>query len=655
MSQDATSFPHLLSPITINRTTVKNRIVSSGHGTRLVEDHVIGDRLHAYHAARAKGGAGLIITEAAMVVDSTVASGAHLVISDDRAIPSFRRLAETLHDHDCALFGQLFHLGLEQTNDADGRRAVAYGPSVAPSERYHTAAREMPLAMVRDLVTRYADAAARMKSAGLDGVEVAASHGYLVAQFLSPRLNRRSDDYGGSFANRMRFLLEILDAVRERIGPDMAMGMRISGDEFVAEGLDADDVIAICKDAASASDLDYFNVTSGSSRQIGAATFIVPPMGTEMALTAPLAASLKQHVSQPVIAVGRINHAPTAEQVIASGQADLCGMTRAMICDPDMPRKVTEGRLEDVRTCIACNQACIDRMHRGLGISCIQHPETGRELSHGTRRPATRRKRVIVAGGGPAGMKAAAVAAERGHEVTLYERENRLGGQVLLAQLLPGRAEFGGIVPNLTREMELAGVEVVTGRAIERADIETEAPDAVIVATGGKVLRPEFEGMDEAHVLDPWQVLEGANTGRRVVIADWRCDWIGLGLAEKLARDGCHVRLASTGHVAGETIPRYTRDVWLGTLHSLGVEMIPLVRLFGADSTTAFFQHMASGEPVICDNVDTLIAAQGHEPVTTLERELEDWQGDVHVIGDCLAPRTAEEAIVEGLEAAQAL
>ncbi|MGH6719787.1 MAG: FAD-dependent oxidoreductase, partial [Alphaproteobacteria bacterium] len=345
-----------------------------------------------------------------------------------------------------------------------------------------------------------------------------------------------------------------------------------------------------------------------------------------------------------------------AERIIAEGRADLCGITGAMIADPEMPNKAAAGRADDIRACIACNQACIGHFHLGFPISCIQHPETGRELAYGTRRPAAAGRKVLVAGGGPGGMKAAAVAAERGHEVTLYERTGQLGGQVLLAQLLPGRAEFGGLATNLAREVAQAGVRVVRNTEVTPALIQRETPDAVIVATGGRPRRPPVEGEADAHVVDAWQVLKGeANVGKSVVVADWRCDWIGLGIAEKLARDGCRVRLAVNGYMPGEMIHRYVRDQWVGTLHKLGVEVIPYARLYGVDAQTVYLQHATSGEAILCEDVDTLVLAQGHDREATLGDALEDYAGELHVIGDCLAARTAEEAVLEGLKAGTAV
>ena len=653
---DAARFPNLLSPLSIGPVKLRNRIVSTGHGTRLAAGRIASDALVAYHEARARGGAGLIITEAGMIDEAGVYSDTMLVVDNDRIIPSLTRLAEAVHRHGCALFGQLFHLGLEQANDLDGRRPAALGPSGGVSERYHVSGRQMSLAKIQELIGKYGAAAKRMQTAGLDGIEVAASHGYLIAQFLSPQINQRRDDYGGSFENRMRFLLDVIAEVRAQVGPDMPVGVRISGDELVGDGLSEEDVLRICERLEATGDVAYLNVTSGSSRQHGAAVHIVPPMSTDMALTAGYAAAIRERVSMPVMAVGRINQATMAEHVIASGQADFCGMTRALITDPEFPNKLMAGRAEDVRVCIGCNQACIDRMHRGYGISCIQRPETGRELIYPAVQQASQRKTVLVAGGGPGGLKAAAAAAERGHDVTLYEAQDRLGGQAQIAQLLPRRAEFGGIIGNLEKEARDAGAKIVKGTFVTRELVQAEAPDTVIVATGATIFRPEIDGIEEGHVVDAWEVLEGrANVGGRVVIADWRCDWIGMGLAEKLTKDGCSVRLVSTGHVAGETIPRYMRDLWLGELHKLGVELIPMARLFGIDEDTVYFQHITSGEPVICEDVDTVVLSQGHRPSTALEEALEGWPGQVHVIGDALAARTAEEAVLEGLEAASAI
>jgi 2,4-dienoyl-CoA reductase-like NADH-dependent reductase (Old Yellow Enzyme family) len=650
-------FPHLFSPLKVGAVTIKNRILSTGHDTLLPRAFVVNEALIAYHRARAEGGVGLIVVQVSGVHETARYTAHSLMATTDDCIPGYRQLAEMLHGYGCKVFGQVFHPGREIMEGIDGSITAAFAPSAVPNERFHVMPVPLSKRLIGEIVAGYGDAARRMKTAGMDGCEIVASHGYLPSQFLNPRVNLRDDEYGGSMANRLRFLREVVADIRSKVGKDFVVGLRITGDEKDADSIEASEVLQFCRmlegDAAT---LDYYNVIAGTSATLAGAIHIVPPMIVENAYVAPFAKAMKAVVSKPVFVAGRINQPQTAEQVIASGQADMCGMTRAMIADPDMPRKAEAGRSDDIRACIACNQACIGHFHLGFSISCIQHPETGRELAYGTRTPASTPKSIMVVGGGPGGMKAAAVLAERGHRVALYEAKGQLGGQALLAQLLPGRAEFGGIVTNLTREIELAGVQVVKNRSVDAALVHQQKPDAVVIATGARPRRPQFDGEDEMHVVDAWQVLKGeANVGHSVVVADWRCDWIGLGLAEKLARDGCRVRLCVDGLVAGQRLPWYVRDSWNGILHKLGVEIVPYARLFGADADSVYFQHATSGEAIVMNEVNTLVLSQGHDRVATLEAELADFSGEVHVIGDALTPRTAEEAVLEGLKIGVAL
>ena len=645
----------LFSPLTVGPRTFRNRIFSTGHRTQLTgPEELPNDRFVAYHEARARGGAGLIITEAARVHES-VGLGL-LDAATDSCIPGYRRVAEAVQRHGCAVFGQLDHSGIYAAETADGSIGVAYGPSQARAERSHNISRAMSRTMIRETVGAYGAAARRMKRAGLDGVEILSSHGLLPSQFLNARINRRTDEYGGSFENRRRFINETIDSVREAGGTDIVVGVRISGDELQAEGADPDELMEVCRLIGNEGGIDYLNVIAGSMIGLSGSIHVVPPMNIHAGYLAPMAHAVKTLVPIPVFVAGRINQPQDAERIIASGQADMCGMTRAQIADPEMANKAKEGRLEDIRACIACNQACVGHLQMGHSVSCIQYPESGRELEYGPKTPAATKRTVMVAGGGPAGMKAAAVAAERGHRVILCEKSARLGGQVLLAQDLPGRTEFGGIVTNLAREMSRHHVEVRLNTEVTRALVEAEQIDAVIVATGATPWPAEIEGDDEAHVVDAWAVIRGeANVGSRVVIADWRCDWIGLGLAEKLARDGCVVTLAVDGYMPGQTIQMYVRDRWIGDLHKLGVQIIPYARLFGADDTCAYLQHITSGEPIIVEEVDTIVTTLGHQSVDTLSDELESWRGTVVLAGDCLAPRTCEEAVLEGLRVATAL
>ena len=648
------AFPRLFQPLQIRGVRLKNRIMSTGHDTTLPTDGLVNEALVAYHEARARGGVGLIVSQVAGVHETARYTSHMLMATEDDCIDGYRKLADACHAHGCMVFSQLFHPGREIMEGGDGLLTVAYAPSISPNERFRVMPRQLDTRMIREIIAGYSEAARRMHEAGLDGVEFVASHGYLPAQFFNPRVNRRTDDYCGSDEGRLLFAVETLKAIRAATSEDFVIGMRISSGERDEHGLRIDEALEICRGLEPY--LDYVNVTAGTSASLGGAVHIVPPMAYRNAYLAQDAARFRKALGIPVFVAGRINQPHEAEALLAEGSADVCGMTRALICDPEMPAKAEAGRTDDIRACIACNQACIGHFHRGFPISCIQHPETGRELKFGTLKPAVRPKKVMVVGGGPAGMKAAAIAAARGHQVSLYEASQHLGGQALLAQQLPRRAEFGGIVTNLSRELELAQVRVFKGVRVDQALVEAENPDAVVIATGAKPFLPDMPDDGSVQVVDAWQVIrKEVKTGTRVVVADWRCDWIGPGIAEMLVNDGCSVELAVNGTHPGELLPLYVRDNLAAELYKSGVRVTPYARLYGCDSGTVYMQHSVSEQPILYENIDTLVLCLGHEPVDGLSARLIEQGRDVHIIGDSMAPRTAEEAVYEGLKVGTAL
>jgi 2,4-dienoyl-CoA reductase-like NADH-dependent reductase (Old Yellow Enzyme family) len=645
------AFPHLFQPLRIRGCTLKNRIMSTGHDTTLPVDGTVNPALVAYQEARARGGVGLIVLQVSGVHETARYTNHVLMATDDSSIEGYRRVAEAVHRYGTVLFGQLFHPGREIAEADGGLLSVAYAPSSVPNERFRVMPRPLKQPMIDAIVHGYGDAARRMQTAGLDGVEIVASHGYLPAQFLSPRVNLRDDAYGGALDGRLRFLREVIADIRGKVADGFVVGLRISATEIDEQGLTEDESLDAVLSLGDS--IDYAHVTLGTSATLGGAIHIAPPMALKTAYVVPYAARIKRQAGIPVFVTGRINQPQDADAVIGAHHADVCGMTRALICDPDMPNKAARGAAEDIRACIACNQACIGHFHKGYPISCIQNPVSGRELRFGTLSRASRRRKVMVVGGGPAGMKAAVIAAERGHQATLYEAERRLGGQAILAQMLPGRAEFGGLITNLQRELELAGVQIHKGVRVEPAMIAAEAPDVVLIATGAKPYRPQFPQEGDLQIVDAWQVLRGEGTiGHSVVVIDWRADWIGIGIAEHLAQQGRSVRLAVSGIAAGESLPLYVRDEAAATLHKLGVKVLPYMRLYGSDSDSVYLQHVSSGEAVVLDKVDTLVLCTGHTPVDDLSDALEDLGVEVRIIGDAASPRTAEEAIYDGLNVA---
>ena len=399
--------------------------------------------------------------------------------------------------------------------------------------------------------------------------------------------------------------------------------------------------------------MDYVNLTLGTSASLGGAVHIAPPMAFKAGYIAEQTKVFKDALNIPVLIAGRINQPQDADLIIKNGQADMCGMTRALICDPKMPNKAQNNQLDDIRACIACNQACIGHFHKGQPISCIQHPQTGREQQYGDLQTAAAPKKVMVIGGGPAGMNAALIAAQRGHCVSLYESGKQLGGQALLAQNLSRRAEFGGLITNLLQAMSKQDINIQLDTRVDMALVQAEAADVVVLATGATPYAQPIEADDSILKLHAWQYLQGtAPQGKSVLLTDWRCDWVAPGIAELLVKQGFDVSIAINGLCLGETLPLYVRDELTATAQRLGIKLLPNARLYGYDNGTVYLQHNTSAEAVELEGIDTIIACDGQIALDELGDAIEDLGMVLHRIGDCNTPRTAEEAMYEGLKVA---
>jgi len=648
----AGQFPHLFSPIQIGNMTVRNRIVNTAHGTNFARNHMVTDQHIFYHVERAKGGVGMSIMEATSVHPSYDIGVMNTIWSfDERNIPWFRRLSRAVHRHEAKILVQLNHGGRQSSNSETMLPSLA--PSPVPSPDLWEIGAEVPHEMDEDdileIVRAFGRAAAVVKEGGMDGVELHGGHGNLIQQFMSPRVNQRGDQYGGSLENRLRFANEVIGEVRRSVGDDFVVGMRISGDEFVSGGLTLNDMQQIARLLAGTGQIDYFNVSNSTYSDVKSMTAYIPSMYVAPAAYSYLWEGIKHAVDIPVIGIGRINTPDLAEWILAEGKADMVGMVRELIADPHLPNKAREGRLDDIRTCVACMESCLGRLERGLSISCIYNPVSGREKEWSVLKPAGVKKRVFVVGGGPAGLEAARVAATRGHTVTLFEKSAQLGGQVKTAALAPYREDFGEIVGYLESQVRKLGVEVMLGEEVSQGMILEAHPDVVVIATGSNAYIPQVPGSELGIAVSARDALEGrVDLGEKVVVVDTQGLHPGSDVAEFLADQGKKVELITTKPYVGASIELLTWRLLYERLMEKGVEMFPSVALkeIGEDSVTVY-STITQKEWQI-SGVDAVVFAVGSAADDGLYRALKGQVEELFAVGDCVAPRGVEAAVYEG-------
>jgi len=648
----------LFSPLTVGGLTLKNRIFSTGHAEAMAEDGKPSPRLVAYHEAKARGGAALTIVGGSTSVHPTSPASAWNMIAnhDDAVIPGYRRLAEAVHRHDCQVMSQLTHLGRRAQSDVEGWH-VLLAPSQIPEKVHREVPHEIEPEQIAMLVRAFGDAARRCREGGLDGVELSFAHNHLVDQFWSPLFNRRTDDYGGRLENRMRFGFEVLAEIRRQVGRDWVVGARISGDEMTAGGLGAADMAEIARRLAASGLVDFLSIIGGAAHTVPLQALAIPNMASPHGVFVPIAAAIKTAVpAMPIFHAGRIVDPAHAERVLADGVIDMVGMTRALIADPELPRKALEGRLDDVRLCVGANEGCIDRIYQGKPVTCVQNPSAGREVELAEPAPTATPRRVVVVGAGPAGLEAARVAALRGHRVVLLEREAEMGGQVLIAARAPARAELGGIVRFLARQVDKLALDCRLRVEATEETVLAHSPEVVIIATGSAPYRPDLPGLDGKHVVTDRDVLlDRVEVGERVLVVDDVHTQQGLSTAERLLDRGRRVEVISRLFYAGQDVGITSIAPLYGRLFAKEVTLTPHTELVAVEGSAVVVANVYTRAERRLEGVDTVVLSMGSRSTDALYRALKGTVPALHAIGDCVAPRGIHQALLEGARVARAV
>ena len=648
-------FPHLLSPIRIGPKRLRCRVLVTAHEIRLGDGRVPGARYAAYHRARARGGAGLQITGCTAIHHTGgLGSGGALANVDDSIIDGYRTLSGAVHEEGGVILAQLGHSAA--TTHATEPGAPVWAPSAVAGElmRRGQRAHAMRAGEIAEIVGAFGAAAERCRKGGMDGVEILAAFGFLVAAFLSPAANRRTDHYGGSLDNRMRFCREVVTAVRDAVGPDGIVGLRIPGDELIEGGLEIEEMKAVARAVESDGKVDYLNVIAGTNMDRLLRAEHWPPTPARHGLFVHLAAGVRSAVELPVFTVGRITDPVQAERILAGGEADMVGMTRAHIADPDLIAKLREGRLDDIRPCVGAN-VCIRNGLEGRSIGCIHNPQAGRELTWGNPVPAGRSLDVAVVGGGPAGLEAARVAALRGHRVTLHERSEHLGGQLRTWTRLASKHELRRIVEWQQGQLERLQVRIRLGHGVESA-ADLDGAEVVVLAAGARPGPVLVEGAAEhgvslctAHdVLDSEPVSVAAT-----LIWDRAGGGAAVSAAEHLAESGCRVVLVTPTTAVADDVDLTNRVPLYRRLYEHGVTMLPDSEVARVDTSGVVVTNVYTGRESMTSGIERVVVCNAAEACDALADVLRKDGLRVLMAGDSVSPREVDVAMAEGALAAR--
>ncbi len=651
-------FEHLFTPIKIGPRTIKNRICCSGHADALAEDGMPGARETRYYEEKAIGGVGFMMCfgSASVHPSSTARDWNGVELFDDRVIPHLQVFSDTMHKYDVPVCCQITHRGRRGRSIDLWNRM--YGPSDVREPNHRENPHPLEPEMIDEIVEAFATAAHRLQQGGFDGCEIMASHCHLIDQFWTLNANERHDSYGAnSLESRMKFGIRVLEAVRERVGNDFIIGTRVTGDDLTERGLDNSQMQEICGRLSELKLLDYFNVIGGTAETFVGEAAAVPNMGFKLGLYTYLAASIRKVVDVPVITFGRIVDPVQADKILAAGEADMVIMNRALIADPHLPNKARMEQQDDIRQCMGYNEGCIDRIYTGRGVTCVQNPVIGREAEWATLPPTQSPRRVVVVGGGPAGLEAARVAAAQGHHVTLLEKTGELGGQTLIAKRAPSRQDFDGATRWSGRQCKKLGVDIRLNTPADANQIMELKPDCVLVATGA-VARPHgLEGTENHQIVSAWDVLSGecSDLGKTLLVIDEEYAHQGPTTAAFLLEKGHEVDMITSQETIANFLGATTRPPLLARLFKQGIQFFHHLKAVRLEDSCCIATNEWTGELFRVGPYDGFVYAYGGLSLDELSAPVRERGVTVQTIGDAFAPRTLQHAILEGHQFARAI